>query len=58
MVAIDGVVATAENESRFRLLGGGEGVYGDNMIAQKISLDVSSDPNEWSHSWAIRKPKK
>ena len=28
------------------------------MIAQKRSLDVSSDPNEWSHSWTMRKPPK
>ena len=33
------------------------GVYGDNMIAMKSSSDVSSDLNEWSHSWAMRKPK-
>ena len=32
------------------------GVYGDNMIGQQSSLDVSSNPNEWSHSWAIRTP--
>ena len=35
-----------------------EGVYGDNMISQQNSSDVSSDPNEWSHSWAMRKQKK
>ena len=34
------------------------GVYGDNMIAQKSSSYVSSDPSEWSHSWEMRKPKK
>ena len=34
------------------------GVYGDNMIAQQSSSYVSSDPSEWSHSWAMRKPKK
>ena len=33
------------------------GVYGNNMIVQQGISDVSSDPNEWSHSWAIRKPK-
>ena len=26
------------------------GVYGDNMISQQSNSDVSSDPNEWSHS--------
>ena len=30
------------------------GVNGKNMIAQQTSSDISSDPNEWSHSWAIR----
>ena len=34
------------------------GLYGNNMIAPQISLDVSSGPNEWSHSWEIRKPRK
>ena len=34
------------------------GVYGENMIAQKGCLYVSSDPSEWSYSWAMRKPKK
>ena len=34
------------------------GVYGDNMIAQKSSSYISSDPSEWSYSWAMRKPKK
>ena len=33
------------------------GVYGDNMIAQKSSSDISSNPNEWSHSWAMIKLK-
>ena len=33
------------------------GIYGDNIIAQQSSLDVGSNPNEWSHSWAMRKPK-
>ena len=34
------------------------GVYCDNMIIQKNSSDVSSNWNEWSHSWAMRKQKK
>ena len=34
------------------------GLYGKNMIAQQSSSDLSSDPNKWSHSWAMRKPKK
>ena len=34
------------------------GVYGDNIISQKISLDASSNPNKWSHSWATRNTKK
>ena len=34
------------------------GVYGDNMIAQQSSSDVSSNPNVCSHSWLMRKPKK
>ena len=32
------------------------GVYGDNIIAEKISSYVRSDPSEWSHSWAMRNP--
>ena len=44
MVAIDGGVATAEDESRSRLP---RGVYGGNIIAHQISSDVHSDPNEW-----------
>ena len=28
------------------------GLYGDSVIAQQNILDVSNDPNEWSHSWA------
>ena len=55
MVAIDGVVANAENDSRIRLP---RGVYGKNMIALKISLDVSSDTNEWSYSCQMGNPKK
>ena len=34
------------------------GVYGENMIDQKSILYVSSYPSGWSHSWAMRKPKK
>ena len=34
------------------------GVYGENIIAQQSSSDVSSNPIEWSHSWAMRKQKK
>ena len=34
------------------------GLYDNNMIALQNISDVSSDPNEWSHSWAMRKPKK
>ena len=34
------------------------GVYGDNMIAQQSSLGVISNPNEWSHLWAMRIQKK
>ena len=34
------------------------GVYGDNMITQQSSSYVSSNSSEWSHSWAMRKPKK
>ena len=52
---VDGAVATAENNSRSRIP---MGVYGDNMIAHKSCLDVSSDPNEWSHSWEMRKRRK
>ena len=33
------------------------GVYGDNMFDQQSSSDVSSDWNEWSRSWAMRKQK-
>ena len=33
------------------------GLYGENIFAQQSSSDVSSDPNEWSHSWATGKPK-
>ena len=29
---------------------GGGGVYGENMIAQQSGSDISSNPNEWSHS--------
>ena len=54
-VAIYGVITTAEDKSRIRLP---RGVYGDNMIAQQSSSYVSSDLNEWSHSWAMRKPQK
>ena len=36
----------------------GGGVYGNNIIANKSSSDVSSNPNERSHSWEMRKPKK
>ena len=46
---------TAEDES-WRSLP--KGVYGDNMIAQQSISDVSSDTNEWSHSWAMSKPQK
>ena len=35
---------------------GGGGVYGDSIIAQKISLGVISNPREWSHSWEMSKP--
>ena len=35
-----------------------EGVYGENMIVQKSYLGVSSDLNEWSHSWEMRKRRK
>ena len=31
------------------------GVYGNNMISHQISLNISSYPNKWSHSWAMRK---
>ena len=34
------------------------GLYGDNMIAQQSSSYVSSNLSEWSHSWAMRRPKK
>ena len=34
------------------------GVYGNHMIAQQSSSYVSSNPSDWSHSWAIKKPKK
>ena len=47
LFAINGVVATAEEEFIRRILRGG--VYGDNMIAQQISSDVRKNPNEWSH---------
>ena len=33
-------------------------IYGENMIAQKSSSDVSRNPNKWSHSWEMRKPRK
>ena len=53
---INSVIVTEEDRIRSRLpRGGGGGGYGNNMISQKISLDVSSDPNEWSHSWAMMK---
>ena len=32
--------------------------YGEDMIAQQSSSDVSIDPNEWSHSWSMGKPRK
>ena len=56
-VAIDGVIVTAEDKSRIRLTRG-RGVHGDNIIAQKSRLYVSSNSSEWSHPWAMRKPKK
>ena len=34
------------------------GVYGDNIIDKQSSSDVSSDPNEWSHSCKMRKQRK
>ena len=43
---------STSTESSFK----GGGVYGDKIIAQKSSSDVSSDPNEWSHSWEMSKP--
>ena len=33
-------------------------VYGDNIIAQESSLNLSRNPKEWSHSWAMMKTKK
>ena len=33
-------------------------IYGDNKRAQKSSSNVSINPNEWSHSWKMRKPSK
>ena len=33
-------------------------VYGDNTISHQSSSDVSSNMKEWSHSWAMSKPKK
>ena len=32
-------------------------VYGDNMIAQQSSSDEIGNPNDSSHSWAMKKPK-
>ena len=55
LVVIYGIVTTAEDESRSRLP---RGVYGDNMIVQQSISDVSSDPNEGSHSWARWEKKK
>ena len=31
-------------------------IYGNNTIAQKSTSNVRSDPDEWSHSWAVSKP--
>ena len=31
-------------------------IYGDNTITQQISSNLSSDPNKWLHSWAMREP--
>ena len=53
LVNIDGVVTTIEDESRSRLP---RGLYGNNMIDQKIGYNVSSDLNDQSHSWPKRKP--
>ena len=33
-------------------------MYGNNIINQQSSSDESSDLNEWSHTWAMSKPKK
>ena len=33
-------------------------IYGDNTIAQKITSDVISDPNKWSHSFVGRSGRK
>ena len=45
-------------EAGFQGEGGGGELYDDNMIDQQSSLDVGSDLNEWSHSWAMSKPSK
>ena len=33
-------------------------IYGENTKAREIISDGSSDPNEWSHLWEMRKPRK
>ena len=33
-------------------------IYGENMKAQERISDGSSNTNEWSHSWEMRKPRK
>ena len=50
--AIGGVISNAQDKYRSRFP---MGVYGDNMIAHQKKLDISSDPNEGSHSWAMSK---
>ena len=53
--AIDGVVATDEDKYIIRLP---RGLYGNNTIPHESCLDVNSDTNEWSHSWAMSKKRK
>ena len=33
-------------------------IYGYNTISHKSSSNISRNPNVWSHSWAMRKPRK
>ena len=33
-------------------------MYDNNTIAQHFTSNIISNPNEWSHSWEMRKPRK
>ena len=33
-------------------------IYGNDVIYQKNTSNISSNPKKWSHSWAMGKPRK